>query len=163
MLSEDHLQFDYSTRSLISGPKMVQKQYTRMAKILLSLLQFESSEVTISYQSTKVPRYSGSDTHLLRLGKTDAVASDIIDGVPPPEESITENSKRAHGLGEVHTHEGRDARTLDFEDIVKGTDGEVVAGKCESEVGQTVTFITLNSVLSIVTLLSANLLVPGRD
>lgn len=46
---------------------------------------------------------------LLGLGKTDSVVAEVIDRVPPPEEGVTENGKRANGLGEIHSHECRDA------------------------------------------------------
>jgi hypothetical protein len=98
---------------------------------------------------------------LLRPGKTNGVVTNIVDRVPLPEESISENGEGSYGLGEVHTHEGRDARSLDLKNVVKSTDGEVVSSEGEGEVGQTVTLVTLNSVLSVETLLGTNLLVAA--
>ena len=96
---------------------------------------------------------------LLGLGKTNSRVADIVDRVPPPEEGVTEDSKRTNGLGEVHAEESRDTRSLNLEDVVVGTDGEVVAGQGEGEVGQTVTLVALNGVLTVVRLLSTNLFV----
>ncbi|KAH8635642.1 Vacuolar protease A [Alternaria alternata] len=98
-------------------------------------------------------------TVLLGLGKSDSRVTEVVYRVPLPEESITEDSKRSYWLGEVHTHEGRDARSLDLEDVVESADGEVVAGKSEGEVGQTVTLVTLNRVLAVEALLGTDLLV----
>jgi hypothetical protein len=97
---------------------------------------------------------------LLGLGQTDGRVADIVDRVPLPQESVTKNGKGSYGLREVHAKEGRDTRSLDFENVVEGADGEVVAGERKGEVGQTVTLVTLNSVLAVEALLGANLLVP---
>jgi hypothetical protein len=100
---------------------------------------------------------------LLRLSKTNGVVANIVDRVPLSEESISENGEGSHGLGEVHTHEGRDARSLDLKNVVKSTNGEVVSSEGEGEVGQTVTLVALNSVLSVESLLGTNLLVAAND
>jgi hypothetical protein len=100
------------------------------------------------------------DRGLLGLGQTDGGVAEVIYRVPLPQESIAENGKRAYGLREVHTHEGGDARALNLQNVVVGTDGEVVAGKRKGEVGQTVALVALNRVLAVVALLGTNLLVP---
>lgn len=96
---------------------------------------------------------------LLGLGKTNSRVADIVDRVPPPEEGVSENGKGTYRLREVHTEEGGDTRSLDLEDVVVSTDGEVMAGQSEGEVGQTVTLVALNGVLAVVGLLSTDLLV----
>lgn len=88
--------------------------------------------------------------YLFGLGKSDAVGSEVINGVPSPEESITQDGERASGLWEVHTHEGRDARALNLEDIVVWADGEVVAGKGEGQVRKRVTLAAVDGVLAVV-------------
>lgn len=94
--------------------------------------------------------------------KANGRVAEIIDRVPLPEESITENGERTNGFGEVHAHEGRDTRTLDLENIVIRTDGEVVTGERKGEVGQTVALVALNCVLAVEALLGTNLFVAGR-
>jgi hypothetical protein len=96
---------------------------------------------------------------LLGLGKTNSRVADIVDRVPPPEEGVSEDGKGAYGLREVHAEEGRDTRSLNLKNVVVSTDGEVVAGQSEGEVGQTVTLVALNGVLAVVGLLSTDLLV----
>ena len=87
---------------------------------------------------------------LLGLSKTNSRVADIVDRVPPPEERVSEDSKRTYGLGEVHAKERRDTRSLYFKNVVIGPDREVVAGQGEGEVGQTVTLVALNGVLAVV-------------
>jgi hypothetical protein len=99
-------------------------------------------------------------TGLLGLGETNGGVAEVVYGVPLPQEGVAENSERAYGLGEVHTHEGRDARALDLKNVVVGADGEVVAGKREGKVGQTVALVALNRVLAVEALLGTDLLVP---
>ena len=55
-----------------------------------------------------------SPMRLLSLGETDGVVANIVDGVPFPEESITKNGQRSYGLREVHTHQGRNAGSLNL-------------------------------------------------
>jgi hypothetical protein len=97
---------------------------------------------------------------LLGLREANGIVTNVVDRVPPPEERIAEDSKRTHGFGEVHTHERRDARALDFEDVVCGADGEVVTGKGKRQVGQTVALVALDGVLAVEALLGTDLLVP---
>jgi hypothetical protein len=87
---------------------------------------------------------------LLRLGNTDSILLKVVDGIPLPQERITEDSERASGLWDVHPHQGGDAGTLDLEDVVKRTDGEVVAGEGEGQVWEAVALIALNGVLAVV-------------
>jgi hypothetical protein len=98
---------------------------------------------------------------LLGLGQTDSRVADVVNRVPLPQESVTKNGKGSYGLGEIHAEEGRDARTLDFEDVVERANGEVVAGEREGKVGQTVALVALNRVLAVEALLGADLLVPA--
>lgn len=97
---------------------------------------------------------------LLSLGKTNAGSAQVIDRVPLPEESITQNGERTHGLGEVHAHEGGDAGALNLKDVVERANGEVVAGQRKGEVGQTVALVAVNGVLAVERLLGTDLLVP---
>jgi len=97
--------------------------------------------------------------HLLGLGETDSRVADIVNRIPPPEEGVSKDGKGTYGLREVHAEEGRDTRSLDLENVVVSTDGEVVASQSEGEVGQTVTLVALNGVLAVVGLLSTDLLV----
>lgn len=57
------------------------------------------------------------------------------------------------------SHEGGDARSLDLKNVIVSSDREIMASKIEGNVWQTVTLVTLNSVLSIVSLLGTHLLV----
>lgn len=77
-------------------------------------------------------------TCLLGLCKTDSRVAQVVDRVPLPEESVAENNKRSGRFGDIHTHESRDARSLDIENVVIGVNSEVVSSKLESKVGQTV-------------------------
>src|SRR4051794_8460730 len=94
----------------------------------------------------------------LRLRQTNAGASNVIHRVPLPQECISKNSKRADGLGEVHTHKGRDTRSLNFQDVIKGTNSEVMACKREGEIGKSITLVAFYGILSVEGLLSTNLL-----
>lgn len=97
---------------------------------------------------------------LLRLGKANGRVAKIIDRVPLPKESVAKNSKRSHGLREVHAHECRNTGSLDLQDVVISADGEVVAGEGESKVRKAITLVTLDSVLTVESLFRTNLLVP---
>ena len=77
------------------------------------------------------------------------MVTQIVNAVPPSQESITKDGERANGLGEVHAHEAADAGTLDFQNIVVRADGEVVARKGDSEVRKVVTFGAVNCVLAV--------------
>jgi hypothetical protein len=105
-------------------------------------------------------QYPSAKPRLLGLGQTNGGVAEVVYGVPLPQESIAEDSERAYGLGEVHTHEGGNARALDLEDVVESADSEVVAGEREGEVGQTVALVALNRVLAVEALLGTDLLVP---
>jgi hypothetical protein len=96
---------------------------------------------------------------LLGLGKTNSVVANVVDRVVFPEECVTENDKRSSRLRDVEAHEGADAATLDLKDVVIRTNGEVVAGKGEGEIGEGVTLLALDGVLAVITLLGTDLLV----
>lgn len=96
---------------------------------------------------------------LLRLGKPDSVVTQVVDRVPFSQESITQDGKGSYRLREVHSHESTDTRTLNFKNVVIGTDGELVTGECERKVRKGVTLFAFNSVLSVPSLLGTNLLV----
>jgi hypothetical protein len=96
---------------------------------------------------------------LLCLCKTNSVVAEIVHRVPSTEESIAQNSQRTGWFGEVHTHEGGNARSLHLEDVVVWSNGEVVAAEVEGQVWHAVTLIALNRVLSVVTLLGTDLFV----
>lgn len=98
--------------------------------------------------------------HLFGLSKTDGVVAQVVDAVPAAQESITQNGQRANRLGEVHAHKRADAGALDLENVVVGSDGEVVASQGEGQVGQVSTLVTVDSVLAVPGLLGANLRVP---
>src|SRR3954469_1770856 len=55
---------------------------------------------------------------LLGLCEADAATSKVVNRVPFPEECVSENRERANGFREVHAHKGRDARSLDLEDVI---------------------------------------------
>lgn len=88
-------------------------------------------------------------SHLFGLGKADGVVAQVVDAVPPAQESITQNGQRTNRLREVHAHQSADARTLNLEDVVVGSDGEVVASQGEGEVGQVGALVALNGVLAV--------------
>lgn len=96
---------------------------------------------------------------LFGLGETDSAIAQVIDAVPFPEESIAQNGQGPHGLGEVHAHEGANAGTLDFENVVIRANGEVVASQCHGKVGQRVALRAVDSVLAVPRLRGTNLLV----
>ena len=58
-----------------------------------------------------------------------------------------------------HSHKGRNARTLDLQDVVVGGDGKVISAECEGHIRQRVAFLTVNRVLAIVGLLGTHFLV----
>lgn len=97
---------------------------------------------------------------LLSLGKTNGTIAHVVDAVPLAEESISKDGQRTNRLGEVHTHEGTDARSLDLQDVVIRGDGKVVASQSDCEIGKRVALCTVNSVLSIPRFRGSNLLVP---
>lgn len=97
---------------------------------------------------------------LFRLGQTDCVVAQVVHAVVPTKERITQDGQGANGLGEVHAHEAADARALDLQNVVVGTDSEVVATEGKGEVGKRVTLLTFDGVLSSEGLLGTNLLVP---
>lgn len=88
-----------------------------------------------SSPSTQDSQYS-TQTSLLSLGKTDLTVAQVVDAVPPAQESIAEDSERAHRLGEVHTHEGANAGALHLKDVVVRADGEVVTAQGNGQVGE---------------------------
>lgn len=87
----------------------------------------------------------------------------MVCGVVAPEKRVAENGQRTNRLGEVHTHERRDARALNLKNVVKGADSEVITTEREGKVGQAVALVTLYSVLTIEALLGADFLVAGND
>ena len=97
--------------------------------------------------------------YLFRLGQADGTVANVVHGVPLAQESVTQDGKRAHGLREVHAHEGADAGALDLKGVVVGADGEVVAAQGEGQVRQRVTLVTLDRVLSSEALGGTDLLV----
>lgn len=93
------------------------------------------------------------------LSKADSVVTQIVDRVPSSQESITQNGEGPYGLREVHSHESTNARALNFKNIIERTDFELVTGEGESKVWKRITFVALNRVLSVPSLLGSNLLV----
>ena len=100
---------------------------------------------------------------LFRLGQANRIATQVIDTVPLPQESVTQNSQGADRLREVHAHKGTDARTLDLEDIVIWTDAEVVTSKIESQIRQGVTLLAFDIVLACPRFLGTNFLVTAGE
>lgn len=97
--------------------------------------------------------------HLSGSSETDRSLAKIVDGVPLSQEGITKDGEWSGWCWEVHSHECRDARTLNLEDIIISRDAEVMATKSECNIWKRVTLIALNGVLPIVSLLCAHLLV----
>jgi len=96
---------------------------------------------------------------LLGLSKTDSIITQVIDRVVSSQECITQYGEGPYGLREVHTHEGANTRTLNFKNVVIGSDGEVVTSKGEGEIWERVALLAFNAVLSIESLLGSNFLV----
>jgi hypothetical protein len=94
---------------------------------------------------------------LFGLCQTDAVLAEVVDGVPSSQESIAKDGQGAHGLGEVHAHDGGDTAALDLQDVVVRADGEVIAAQREGDIGELVTDSAVDSVLAVVALLGTNL------
>lgn len=88
-------------------------------------------------------------TDLLGLGETDGTIAQVVDAVPLAKESISKDSKRTDRLREVHAHKGTDAGSLDFQNVVESSDGEVVSAQGDGEVGKRVTLSTVDSVLTV--------------
>lgn len=103
-----------------------------------------------------------SFTRLLRFCETDSAVAKVIHAVPLPQESISQDGQGADRLREVHAHKRANAGALDFEDVVIGANGEVVARQGESEVRQGVALLTLDCILTGERLLGTNFLVPAR-
>lgn len=58
-----------------------------------------------------------------------------------------------------HSHEAGNARTLNLQDVVVWGNSEIITAKSERHIWQAITLVTLNSVLSVVSLLGTNFLV----
>lgn len=100
----------------------------------------------------------GAD-NLFGLGKTDLAVTKVIHAVPLAQERVSQNGQGSNGLREVHTHERAHAAALDFQGVVVGSDGEVVATQLKSEVRKRRALLTVNVVLAHKVLGSTNLLV----
>ena len=72
--------------------------------------------------------------NLLGRCKTNSIATKVIDGVIAAKESIAEDSKRTCWRWDIHCSECRDAGALDFQNVIKGRDGEVLASQGEGEI-----------------------------
>lgn len=86
---------------------------------------------------------------LFALGQTDCIVAKIVDGVPSSKECITQDSKGTSRLREVHPHEATDAGALDLQNVVVGSNSEVVAREGEGEVGKRATLLAINGVLTV--------------
>lgn len=73
---------------------------------------------------------------LFSFAKSNGVVAQVVNAVPLAQECVTQDGQRTHGLGEVHAHEAADAGTLNFQNVVIGADGEVVAAEGEGQVRQ---------------------------
>jgi len=131
------------------------------ALIKPSGVNLSSRHVYIHPSSLRLMTMGFNVNRLLGLGQANGVVAQVVHAVPSPQEGVTEDSKRAHGLGEVHAHEGTDARALHLQDVVVRPDGEVVAGQGEGEVGQRRALLAVDRVLAGPRLLGSNLLVAG--
>lgn len=87
--------------------------------------------------------------HLLRLGNANSVLLQVVNGVPFAKESITKNGEWASWLWNIHTHESRNAGALDLKNVIKWTDGEVMASEGEGEIWQAVALVALHGVLAV--------------
>lgn len=96
---------------------------------------------------------------LFSFGNTNSAVAQVVHAVPLAQESITHDGQRASGLREVHAHKGTHAVARDLQGVVKGADGEVVPTQVEGEVGQGLTLVAVNVVLTQEVLGGANLLV----
>ena len=97
--------------------------------------------------SFNVPSHSRK-SKLLGLGKTDSTPAKVINTVPPSQESIAQNGQGANGLGEVHAHEGTNARAGDLKGVVERGDGEVVAAQDKADVRHRRALVAVNGVLA---------------
>lgn len=100
-------------------------------------------------QYTVLLHFRNPSITLLGLGETDGTVAQVVDAVPLAKEGISKNSKRTNRLREVHAHEGADARSLDFQNVVKGGDGEVVSAQGDGEIGERVSLGAVDSVLAV--------------
>jgi hypothetical protein len=98
---------------------------------------------------------------LLGLCETNSSLSEVVDGVPLAQESIAEDDERACWRWDVHALEGRDTRSLHFNDVVEGGDGKVVSAKVPGELWETVALIAFDRVCSIERLLGSDFLVAN--
>lgn len=106
--------------------------------------------------------FSNSSTSLLGLGEADGTVAQVVDAVPLAKESISKDSERTDRLREVHAHEGADARSLDFQNVVESGDGEVVSTQGDGEVGKRVTLGAFDSVLTVPGFFGTDFLVPRK-
>jgi hypothetical protein len=93
--------------------------------------------------------FSNPSIGLLGLGEADGAVAQVIDAVPLAKESISKDGERTDRLGEIHAHEGTDARSLDFQNVVESGDGEVVSTQGNGKVGKRVTLGAVDSVLTV--------------
>lgn len=97
--------------------------------------------------------------YLLGTSKTNSILAQVVNRVVASEESISKNNERTSRFGDVHSLEGRDTGTLKLQYIVGSRETVVGTGKVKGDVRQRLDSFTLNGVLAVPTLLSANLLV----
>lgn len=93
----------------------------------------------------------------LGLGEADGALAEIVDGVVATEEGITKDGKRTRGRLNIHTHERRDAGARSLQNVVVGSDAEVVAREGEGDVRQRLALIAVNRVLAVEALLGTDL------
>jgi len=117
------------------------------------------SRCDLSPRSLYVLTTTETCSSLFGSSEANSSLAKIINGIPLSEECVAKDCQWAYGLGEVHSHEAGNARSLDLKNVIMSSNAEVVAAQVERDVWQITTLIALNSVLSVVALLGTNLLV----
>ena len=116
-----------------------------------------------THRSSPIPNAKERATGLLGQGKSNTVGGQIIHRVPFPEEGIAQDNEGTSRLGNIKRSKRADARALHLKNIVVWRDGKVVAGEGESQIGEAVTLLTLDGVLTVVGLLRTHLLVAVKQ
>lgn len=80
-----------------------------------SILQLLS--LPIAAQSYAVPR----------LSNTNSILATIVDRIPPAKKGIAKNDKCTDWVSKILANDCRNARAMDFQNIIVRTDGEIEA------------------------------------
>jgi hypothetical protein len=92
-----------------------------------------------------------------RLGKTNSITTEVIDGEISSEEDVSNNPKRTTRDRDVETLERADASATSIENVIASLEGVLLAVESEGKLRELGDLVTGYSVLSVPTLRSTNL------